>query len=359
MKCRIAVVAPRKMRFSPVNATSIDLHIHETVRWSDYRDNITVFAEEIEAPFSDLSTRFWPKGARTRKIVETIQETDPTLIVVHQHLPTASALARAHKNIPVALVRHNFMKPARNSLSRFMKRRKFNRLAALGFVSECCRDDFATNWPEVRTPLEVVLNGIDGALWKNDQAKDPLVLFVGRIAPEKGMLEAVKALRSVLNGDEDSRNWRGMFIGATAPEHADYARTVTTEINKSQGKITLETDLRHEEVRHWMEKASIVLAPTQHTEPFGRVAIEAMACGAVPIATARGGFVEIIGDAGVLLETPDATSIAKAIGHLIQDDESRMRLSMAARDRVIPRYNLSTTAATFDSFVRPFLRETS
>lgn len=350
----IAVVAPRNMRFSPVNATSIDLHIYETVLWSRYRKQITVIAQEIDTPFTGVAARFWPKGARTARIVEEVSGTDPALIVVHQHLPTANALAKARSNIPVVLIRHNFQKPPRHFLSRVQKSYQFNRLSAVGFVSECCRADFISVWPQVRIPIHVVLNGIDTKQWKCILEKERLVLFVGRIAPEKGAFEAAQAMVAALSKTIAS-DWRGLFILANAPEHAEYACAVKDEIDKLGGRIKLLFDLPHSEVRRWMAKASIVLAPTQAREPFGRVAIEAMASGAALIASARGGFVEIVGEDGVLLQTPDASSIGQALHDLIIDDGERMRLSMAGRDRVVPRYNLSTSAATFDALVRSVL----
>jgi len=349
---RIAVVAPRNMRFSPASATSIDLHIHETTLWSKYRDRITVFAQDISNPFTDVPVRFWPKNAPTEQIVKTVHDTAPSMIVVHQHQPTAMAMVR--RDVPVALVRHNFQKPPRNVFSRLLKGRQFDRLSAIAFVSECCQADFRANWSKVRTPIHVVLNGIDGAQWQSALRKDPLILFVGRMAPEKGALEAAQAMADILSTDE-AAGWNGLFIVSTAPEHAAYARVVEAEIERAQGRITLMSDLPHDAVRQWMARTAILLAPTLNREPFGRVAIEGMASGAVLIASARGGFVEIAGDAAVLLENPDTPSIAHALRCLITDGDERARLSVAGRERVIPRYDLANAAATFDALVGSLL----
>lgn len=342
------------MRFSPVQATSIDLHIHETVRWSAYRDRITVFAEEVEKPFTDVAVRFWPKDAATPQVSRLVAESAPTLIVVHQHLPTATALVKACPGVPVVLVRHNFQKPPRNVVSRLLKQHQFNRLAGIGFVSECCKEDFAQVWPGVRTPTHVVLNGIDGSLWQPAARKDPIVLFVGRMAPEKGALEAAEAMASTLCGTGGAE-WRGIFITTDAAEHADYARQVRSVIGKAQGRIELLSNLCHDDVRHWMGRASISLAPTQNREPFGRVAIEALASGTALIASARGGFKEIVGEAGVLLDHPTADNIATALHRLMADGNECARLSEAGRNRVIPRYDLSRAAATFDALAKPLL----
>jgi len=348
----IAIVAPRNMRFSPSQATSIDLHIHETVRWSRYRDRITVFAEEVENPFDDIEIKFWPKGASTKKITGLIKDQSPGLIIVHQHLPTAHALIKECPDISVVLVRHNFQKPPRNFLSGFLKQRRMNRLAEIGFVSECSRADFTQKWPEVRVPVNLILNGVDTNLWCPADKKEPIILFVGRLAPEKGALEAAQAMADVLSLQT---SWSGIFIVTEAPEHAAYGKLVEQVIDGAGGQISFLSNVSHAAVRDWMARASISLAPTQNREPFGRVAIEALASGTVLIASAKGGFVEIVGEAGILLDTPDAKHIAGALGKLIENDPERQRLSKEGRERVVSQYDLSRSAATFDTLAARLL----
>ena len=336
------------MRFTPDRATSIDLHIHETVRWSRYREDITVLAETVTNPFDDIDVEFWPEGATTDRIAGMLRAQRPDLIVVHQHMPTATRLSRGFPKTPVALVRHNFQKPPRTPLSRFVKRRQLGRLAEIAFVSECCRDDFRRNWPAVETPSTVVLNGVDGSLWHPAADKDRLVLFVGRLAPEKGALETATAMADALRERPD---WTGRMIVSTASEHADYGACVKDVLSKTPGRIDLMTDVGHDAVRHWMGRAAIALAPTRTREPFGRVAIEAMASGAVLVASARGGFVEIAGDSAILLDDPDAAPLAAAMADLMDDEEKRVRLAAEGRERVIPRYDLKNAAGTFDALV--------
>jgi len=336
------------MRFSADGATSIDLHIHETVCFSQHRDNIAVFAEWVSDPFSDLNVRLWPKGSNIRKIAALIAEDRPDLIVVHQHLPTASHLSRIFRETPVVLVRHNFQKAPRNRISRILKQRQMARFAEIAFVSECCREDFHRNWPGVTTPVSVLLNGVDETRWKPAIVKDPLILFVGRLAPEKGALEAATAMAEAVRERAD---WSGRMIVSSDPDHAGYARQVEQVVAGTQGRIELMRDVGHDTVRHWMGRASISLAPTRNREPFGRVAVEALASGAVVVASARGGFVEIVGESGVLLDTPDAVPLAAAVKDLIDDESKRLRLAAAGRDRVVPRYTLATTAAIFDALV--------
>ncbi len=346
----IAVVAPRGMAFSPSKATSIDLHIHETVCWSKYREKITVCAEEIENPFDGVSFRFWQKKARIQDMMRIVEKTNPGIIVVHQHLPTATAFSRHFNNLPVCLIRHNFQKPPSNIISSITKNRQFNRLAQIGFVSECCKDDFLTHWPKVKAPKCVVLNGVDTNLWKPEPEKEKLIVFVGRMAPEKGALEAAEALVETLS-KPFCKEWRGLFIVTNTDDHPDYFKQFQETIAKAGHRIELLKSISHDQVRHFMGKAAISLAPTQNREPFGRVAIEALASGATLIASARGGFVEIVEDAGILLDEPNATNIKASLEKLILDEAQRIFLSSRGLKKVSATYNLPKSAATFDKMI--------
>ena len=108
---------------------------------------------------------------------------------------------------------------------------------------------------------------------------------------------------------------------------------------------------RRERVAFPPDATTPALAPTQNAEPFGRVAIEALASGAALIATRRGGFVEIVGDAGILIDPPTATGIAAALEPLMADAGLRERLAGLGPGRVAGRYDLASAAAAFDAMV--------
>ena len=345
---RIAVVAPRNMRFSPDDATSIDLHIRETAQWSRYRNLITVFAEDVSNPFDDIKTVFWPKGTRTAGVADLVRQAEPSLVVVHQHLPTAVRIARTSIQVPVVLIRHNFQKPPRNFFSRLWKQRGMQNLAEIAFVSECCRRDFHKRWPNVRVPTSVILNGIDVAAWKPAIEKEPLIVFVGRLVPEKGALEAAEAMLETL---QVQPKWKGVMIVSTVPEYADYSARVEAVVERSKSRIQIFRDQRHNQVRDWMSKASIALACTQNVEPFGRVAVEALASEAALIASSRGGLKEIVGDTGILLDQPDVDHLVAAIQYLINDQHSRAKLAASGRNAMVSRYDLAITTSIFDHLV--------
>jgi len=348
----IALVAPRNMRFAAHSATSIDLHIHETACWSAFRDNIVVFAEEIDRPFGDVRTRFWPKGKPKGHLERLLAEEAPDLIIAHQHLPTAARLAARFAQVPVALVRHNFQRPPRNRFSAFLKRLSFARLAGIAFVSQRCRDQFELDWPGITTPRYITPNGVDSTLWRPAPEKEDVALFVGRLAPEKGVLEAAEGLERVL---ASRPGWRAQFILASGNADGAYVQAVMAAIGRMGARAEVVVDAPHAQVRDAMARCAIVVAPTQGEESFGRVAVEAMASGAALVASRASGFIEVVGKAGVLLERPDAPHVAESVGRLIDHPDERRALSHAARQRVESHWDLSRAALAFDRMATTLL----
>jgi glycosyltransferase involved in cell wall biosynthesis len=74
----------------------------------------------------------------------------------------------------------------------------------------------------------------------------------------------------------------------------------------------------------------IFCCPSIWEEPFGKVIVEAMACGLPVVATRVGGIPEIARDGGVLLVKPgSATELADALQSLIKDLNKRQAVAEA------------------------------
>jgi N-acetyl-alpha-D-glucosaminyl L-malate synthase BshA len=101
-------------------------------------------------------------------------------------------------------------------------------------------------------------------------------------------------------------------------------------------------------IEHLIPQCDLLLLPSR-MESFGLAALEAMACGVVPIATRVGGVPELVTDGvdGFLEDVGDTSAQAARVVQLLTDDALRTRLKWAARDtaesrfcttRIIPRY---------------------
>jgi len=80
-------------------------------------------------------------------------------------------------------------------------------------------------------------------------------------------------------------------------------------------------------------------------EQFGRVLVEAMACG-VPVIGARSGEIpHVIGDAGLIVPEEDSDALRAGLLQLMQDDELRRDLGRRGRQRVLERFTQAQIAA--------------
>ncbi len=73
-------------------------------------------------------------------------------------------------------------------------------------------------------------------------------------------------------------------------------------------------------------------------EQFGRVLIEAMACGVPVVGSTSGELPNVIGDAGCLFPEGDAAALAEQLRQLWQQPERRTRLATKGRERVLANY---------------------
>jgi glycosyltransferase involved in cell wall biosynthesis len=89
-------------------------------------------------------------------------------------------------------------------------------------------------------------------------------------------------------------------------------------------------------------------------EQFGRVLIEAMACGMVPVGSDSGAIPEVIGDAGLVFPEGDAAALADALTRLA-DTGLRADLSQRGLARVAAQYTQERIAAQTAAFVESLI----
>jgi glycosyltransferase involved in cell wall biosynthesis len=144
----------------------------------------------------------------------------------------------------------------------------------------------------------VVHNAIDVQSFPFSTQKDDYLLFLSRIAPEKGPHLAIEAarrlgIRLVMAGKVD------------AVDRAYYEDVVQPLVDGREVFFLGEADACTK--RQLYERAYCLLVPLCWEEPFGLVMTEAMACGTPVVAFARGAAPEIIvdGETGYLVDDVD------------------------------------------------------
>jgi glycosyltransferase involved in cell wall biosynthesis len=87
-----------------------------------------------------------------------------------------------------------------------------------------------------------------------------------------------------------------------------------------------------EDVRPWYKAASVLLLPSDN-EPFGRVLVEAMACGVPVIAMRSGGVPEIVRDGQDGFLVRDLSEMVEALSKVLRDEGLRNRLGRSGKER--------------------------
>ncbi|MFQ6084098.1 MAG: glycosyltransferase family 4 protein [Candidatus Aminicenantia bacterium] len=85
-----------------------------------------------------------------------------------------------------------------------------------------------------------------------------------------------------------------------------------------------------------MNLCDVIVNPSIEPEPFGRVIIEAMACGKVVVATKIGGVMETVEDnvTGILVSPKNAQALAQACIYLLKNKEKAIEMGLNGRKRV-------------------------
>ena len=154
--------------------------------------------------------------------------------------------------------------------------------------------------------------------------RTPLVCFVGRLEPEKGVRQLVDTARLLTERGEQVH-----FALAGDGSLANVVRAADA------ANLHLLGPLDRCDVAALMLQADALCLPSR-SEGFATVLLEAAACSCVPIATDVGGAREVIGDGegGILLKDAEARTIADACSTIMHDRSKAAALASAARTHV-------------------------
>ena len=201
--------------------------------------------------------------------------------------------------------------------------------------------------------VEIVAPGVEhafftpgdkrGARFALGMGEGPVLLFVGRIQPLKGIDVAVRAL-AALNRRDASLYVVGGASGLQGDTEVARVNALIDELGLTQQVHFVEPQAHHM-LSTYYRAADAVWVPSR-SESFGLVALEAAACGTPVIANAVGGLLSLVdhGLTGYLVADRDPNMFAQYTAELLKNPALASAMSITAAERG-RRYTWSFAAA--------------
>ncbi|NLW44846.1 MAG: glycosyltransferase family 4 protein [Syntrophomonadaceae bacterium] len=163
---------------------------------------------------------------------------------------------------------------------------------------------------------------------------EPVVFYIGRLVPEKGVSILIRAFRLVLQSIPSAK----LVIAGRGPQGPELQR-LAAELGLGDrvwfaGYIS--DDLRDRIYR----RANVAVFPSLY-EPFGIVALEAMASGTPVVVSDVGGLAEIVvdGETGLKVNPLNEANLASALIRVLSDPRLANRLRSQALKVITEKYN--------------------
>jgi spore coat protein SA len=232
--------------------------------------------------------------------------------------------------------------------------------------SHYVRSGILDRFPAVGAKVEVVHNGVDvdqfapstmdpGRLGNEGEEAELKVLYAGRLTREKGVHLLIDAMKEVFRRDSRvnlevvGSSWWG------GNQSTPYIEGLKAMAQDAGQRIVFRGYVRSDLMPAAYRSADLFVAPSVWQEPFGKVILEAMACGLPVIASNRGGIPEVVGEAGILIDPEAPPSLIASIWRLLADAALRRRLGVMGRTRAAQEFDWNRIALKVEQLLREIL----
>ncbi len=216
------------------------------------------------------------------------------------------------------------------------------------------RQDFAKR-------VEIVPLGVDTDIFfptSADEARSHFGLkgrwavgFVGRLVPEKGVMDLAQALIPLLRERPD---WTWVVAGS-GPVESD----LRDKVGPLRVQVQFIPWLGTADMARLMNALDVLVVPSRTTpswkEQFGRVIIEAMAVKLPVVAYDSGEIPRVLGDAGIVVQEGDIRGLSSALVALHQSPDLYVRLQTREFDRATHEFSQRQVAAKLLTLYRQVL----
>jgi glycogen(starch) synthase len=325
-------------------------HEFQVVTWTDGREYELAHYKEIAIHrfpfFARVGDSMEPTLAQWEQVVRLKRAYSPDLVHVNSYGRSTwfHASTMAANRAPTLLSLHQALpEPAFESDTLVAKV-----LWGSDWIT-CCSlavcEATARSAPALRSKLGVIRNAIPAPpLEPRPLPQDPpTLMFVGRLAPEKGLGWAFPALARVTQGMASTR----LVIVGDGPLRPELEQRAI-ELGVVQSTVFM-GEVPREAVPELLQQATILVIPSL-AEGFGLVALEAALMGRPVVATNVGGLADVVQDSvtGVLVEPGDVEGLEEAVRSLLEAPDRAERLGRAARGRASAEFRWSDYVDAFE-----------
>ena len=225
--------------------------------------------------------------------------------------------------------------------SRFIMRRA-TRLVTNSFYS---REEITANTGIPADRITVIHHGIPDEFGdlSSEERREPVALTVGHLATET--LEQ-KGHRPFVDAAALVPEVQFVFVGRWLDDSIERLR------ERAGPNVVFTGFISDEERDDWYRRAWCYVQASHH-EGFGMAVAEAMLAGCVPVVVNTTAMPEVVGDTGILIESPEPEALAEGVRRALElGPESRRR----ARDRILAEFPVENRRTGIQQVVEEALR---
>ncbi|MFH1545351.1 MAG: glycosyltransferase family 4 protein [archaeon] len=209
------------------------------------------------------------------------------------------------------------------------------------------KDYFRINHPKIVTINQGISTEKFRPMKTEKKFDEPIVLFVGRIEPRKGLKVLIEAMPFV------KEKAKLIVVGEELNQSLPYHREVMDSIERNSVKeIDFFGYQSEEKLIELYNKADLIVEPS-FSESACYVLIEGMACGKAVIASSIGGMSEIALKE-LQFKAGDSRGLAERIDFLLENEGERKNLEKKARERIVKEYSIKKSAETYFNLYSSF-----
>ena len=301
-------------------------------------------------PVKSQSVSPWRYVANYRSACENIiRDENMSLVHIHgvwMHSQYAAAQAASACHVPAILTNHGLLERwalRQRALKKWlyiglMRNSFFRKITVFHAITPLNRNALHGLFPGAR--IELIPNAIDlapiDALLDGEAvvtAPEPYILFVGRLASEKGIDLLIKAFETA----HIPRDWKLLIVGPEeTPRYSAYLRQLIAQSPRA-GNIELRGPVWNPAEKYRLMRNAWLTAVPSHSEVISLVNLEASACSTPTITTSATGLVNWEQGGGLLIEA-SVPDLATALGHAARWSESERKDRGRASRKLVEQY---------------------